>query len=121
MGFAMGATSADAPRGYTSARRATDRNVCPTRTHAEERPKGADVAAVVAGTVNGSFREERAFGRTKQRVVQDAGEGFPADVAAADVLMAVEARAERNLGIVAVNDADVFEAEGGAGCGEGSV
>ena len=45
-------------------------------------------------------------------MVHDAREGFLAHVAAANVLMAVDARGERRFGIVAVNDADVFEADG---------
>src|SRR5277367_3992060 len=76
--------------------RETGRNACPT----EERPDRADVAAVVAGAVDGRFQDEGAIRSLQARVVQDAREGLLSDVAAANVLVAVAARGEGRLGIV---------------------
>ena len=93
----------------------------PRRFQAEERPEGADVAAIVTGAVDWGFREESAAGRTKERMIQEARKGFLADVAAADVLMAVNACAQRGLGIVAVDDRHIVQTEGGVSLGECAV
>jgi hypothetical protein len=54
-------------------------------------------------------------------MVQNARECLTADVAAADMLVTVNAGAERSFGIVDMDDTDVFEAEGGIGLGESAV
>ena len=90
-------------------------------SEAEQRPEGADISAIVAGAVNGSFGEERALGAAKRRMIQDARKGLPANLAAADVLVTITARAQRGFGIIAVHDADVFQAEGGIGFRERAV
>ena len=91
------------------------------RREAEEGPEGADVAAVVAWAVDGGFEEEGAVGAAEARMIQDAREGLLADVAAADVLVAVEAGGEGGFRIVDVDYADVFEADRGVGFIEGAV
>jgi hypothetical protein len=63
---------------------------------------------VVAGFFYRGFQDEgfvAQFG-----MVHDAAEAFEADVAFADVLMAVEVGAEGSFGVVGVDDVDVFEA-----------
>jgi hypothetical protein len=93
----------------------------PRWLEAEEGPEGADVAAVVAGAVDGRFAEEGALGAAQAGMVEDAAEGFATDVAAANVLVSIDAGGERGLGVVDVEHANVFEAEGGLGFVEGAL
>jgi len=88
---------------------------------AQEIPEGADVAAVVAGTVDRRLSKEGTVGSAEQRMIQDSREGRLADMAAADVLVAVDAGTERCSRVVAMNHTDVFEAESSVGFGKGAV
>jgi len=54
-------------------------------------------------------------------MIQDSREGHLADMAAADVPVAVDAGAERRFRVVAMNHTDVFEAESRVGFGERAV
>ena len=69
-----------------------------------------EVAAVVAGLIDGCFRDEGAVGEA--RIVEQALEGGQADGAPADVLVAVEAGSAGRFGVVHVPDADLGEADG---------
>jgi len=88
---------------------------------AGEFPEGGYVAAVVAGIVDRSFGEEgaagQAFGRrgAEAGMGQETAKGFGADFAVADVIVAIDAAAERNFGVVNVEDRNVFEPDDAIG------
>ena len=54
-------------------------------------------------------------------MIEDARKSFPADVAAANVLMQIAAGAESGFGVVAMNHTNVFKPEGGIGFVESAV
>lgn len=82
-----------------------------------EREERLDVAAVVAGLIDGRFGDEGAVGEAG--VVQQAAEGWEADGSLSNVLVAVEAGAARSFGIVHVPDADGIETDGAANQSDG--
>jgi hypothetical protein len=76
----------------------------PTRLHslplgtdgsARELPQRGDVAAVVTRFVDRRLQDERAF--REKRMIQDSTECFEADLPFADVLVPIDAGAERGL------------------------
>src|SRR6202007_2166468 len=83
---------------------------------AGEIPEGGHVAAVIAGLVDGPFREDPPArqacwsGGAETRMGEEAPKRFLADFSFADMFVTVDATGERNLGVVDVEDGDALEA-----------
>src|SRR6202046_1433314 len=72
--------------------------------------EGVDIPAVVAGLVDGGFSDEGDM--SEAWVVEQNAEWFDADATFSNVLMAVELRSARGLGVVAMDDFHMVQANG---------
>src|SRR5690348_15579420 len=75
-----------------------------------ERFQGVDIAPVVAGLVDRRFRDEGGVGQAG--IVQQPPKRLKPDSSLPDMLVAIQARAASRLGVVAVPDAHLGEANG---------
>ena len=79
---------------------------------AGEFPKLGDIATIVTGIVDGCFQDESAASQALEAewcriaVRENAREGFGADFAFADIFVAIDAAAERDLRVVDVENRD---------------
>src|ERR1700722_20814468 len=72
--------------------------------------EGVDIPAVVAGLIDRGFSDEGDM--SEARVVEENAEWFAADGTFSNVLMAVELRSSRSLGVVAMDDFHMVQANG---------
>src|SRR5580704_12186847 len=72
--------------------------------------EGVDIPAVVAGLIDGGFSDERDM--SEAGAVEQNAEWFNADGTFSNVLMAVELRSSRSLGVVAMDDFHMVQANG---------
>src|SRR5580704_14396639 len=72
--------------------------------------EGVDIPAVVAGLIDGGLSDEGDM--SEAWVVEQTAEGFDADGTFSDVLMAVELRSPRSLGVIAMDDFHMVQANG---------